>query len=58
MIYMFLSNIPSSGDIYSCLLVGCRVHATVVPAKSDSDVIFCQQLVRLSKTLTCTSHLS
>ena len=29
---------------------------TVLPAKSDSDVVFCLQL--LSKTLTCTSHLS
>ena len=28
---------------------------TVVPTKSDSDVIFCLQL--LSKTLTCTHHL-
>ena len=29
---------------------------TVVPTKSDSDVILCLQL--LSKTLTCTLHLS
>ena len=29
---------------------------TVVPTKSDSDVILCLQL--LSKTLTCTCHLS
>ena len=29
---------------------------TVVPTKSDSDVIFCLQL--LNKTLTCTFHLS
>ena len=28
---------------------------TVMPAKSDSDVIFCLQL--FSKTLTCTHHL-
>ena len=28
---------------------------TVVPAKSDSDVIFCLQ--SFSKTLTCTRHL-
>ena len=28
----------------------------VVPTKSDSDVILCLQL--LSKTLTCTLHLS
>ena len=30
--------------------------ATVVPTKSDSDVIFCLQL--LGKTLACTLHLS
>ena len=30
--------------------------ATVVPTKSDSDVILCLQL--LSKTLTCTLHFS
>ena len=29
---------------------------TVLPTKSDSDVIFCDQL--LSETLTCTLHLS
>ena len=29
---------------------------TVMPTKSDSDVILCLQL--LSKTLTCTLHLS
>ena len=29
---------------------------TIVPAKSDSDVVFCSQL--LSKTLTCTLHIS
>ena len=29
---------------------------TVLPAKSDSDVVFCLQL--LSKTLTCTLHFS
>ena len=28
---------------------------TVVPTKSDSDVILCSQL--LSKTFTCTLHL-
>ena len=33
-----------------------KLAATVVPTKSDSDVIFCLQL--LSKTLTCTLHLS
>ena len=30
--------------------------STVVPTKSDSDVIFCLQL--LSKALVCTFHLS
>ena len=29
---------------------------TVLPAKNDSDVMFCLNL--LSKTLTCTLHLS
>ena len=29
---------------------------TVLPVKSDSDVMFCLQL--LSKTFTCTLHLS
>ena len=33
-----------------------KCHTTVVPTKSDSSVIFCLQL--LSKTLTCTLHLS
>ena len=28
----------------------------VLPAKSDSDIVFCLQL--LNKTLTCTLHLS
>ena len=32
------------------------LFATVVPTKSDSDVIFCLHL--LSKTLTCTLHWS
>ena len=31
-------------------------HTTIVPTKSESDVIFCLQL--LSKTFTCTSQLS
>ena len=34
----------------------CTDNSTVVPTKSDSDVIFCLQL--LSKTLTCTLHLN
>ena len=35
-------------------LVGCGT--TVVPTKSDSDVIFCLHF--LIKTLTCTLHLT
>ena len=31
------------------------VPFTVMPTKSDSDIIFCLQL--LSQILTCTSHL-
>ena len=31
-------------------------YLTVLPAKSDSDAMFCLQL--LSKTLACTHHLS
>ena len=37
-------------------LRGLANRATVVPTKSDSDLILCLQL--LSKTLTCTLHLS
>ena len=38
-------------------LAHCEIfRGTAVPTKSDSDVIFCLQL--LSKTLTCTLHLS
>ena len=32
------------------------LYCTVLPAKSDSDIMFCLQL--LSKTLACTLHLS
>ena len=50
-----------------CLVMFCSVLSpvfvyvyptvtTVLPAKSDSDVVFCLKL--LSKTLTCTLHLS
>ena len=43
---------------YSVLLPkeGAYDTCTVVPTKSDSDVIFCLQF--LSKTLTCTLHLT
>ena len=42
----------SHRNILNALIAGI----TVVPTKSDSDVILCLQL--LSKTLTCTLHLS
>ena len=38
------------------IIIDKNVLFTVVPTKSDSDVIFYLQL--LSKTLTCTHHLS
>ena len=34
----------------------CIAQATVVPTKSDSDIMFCLQL--LGKKLTCTLHLT
>ena len=43
--YLFMVNIQKFG-----------IPVTVLPAKSDSDVMFCLQL--FSKTLTCTLHLS
>ena len=36
--------------------ISSNSSCTVVPTKSDSDVIFCLQL--FSRTLTCTFHLS
>ena len=47
LLYLFRRNATNRYIIYS---------STVVPNKSDSDVLFCLQL--LSKTLTCTLHLS
>ena len=48
---------PANHHFNGINLVECSLAATtVVPAKSDSDVVFCLQL--LSKTLTCTLHLS
>ena len=54
---------PTQTDHYNNqekhLLVTIKIMSTdttVLPAKSDSDVVFCLQL--LSKTLTCTLHLS
>ena len=52
-------------DLFSGYIVGedtktyfdKRINTcTVVPTKSDSDVVFCLHL--LSKTLTCTLHFS
>ena len=48
-------------DLYHIYLVLCvsvpfSFTFTVVPTRSDSDVILCLQL--LSNTLTCTLHLS
>ena len=37
-------------------LIGKLWLVTVLPAKSDSDAVFCLQL--LSRTLTCTLHRS
>ena len=38
-----------------CVIVVFPDYTTVVPTKSDSDVIICLQL--LSETLTCTLQL-
>ena len=40
-------------SLFELLII--RVKTTVLPAKSDGDVVFCLQL--LSKTSTCTLHL-
>ena len=40
----------------SVVMHGYMMNATVVPTKSDSDVIFCLQM--LSKTLTLHSTLA
>ena len=42
--------------VHNYVIILVNKQITVVPTKSDSDVIFCLQL--LSKTLTCTLHLS
>ena len=45
--------------IYSVHLVQAKFRSsTVLPVKSDSDVVFCLQLLHVSKTLTCAFHLS
>ena len=43
-------------DIVMFILIVQMRLSTIVPTKSDSDVVFCLQL--LSKTLTCTHHFS
>ena len=57
---LFQGNMyPAGRASFYLLFVLCimtRSATTALPAKSDSDVMFCLQL--LSKTLTCTHHLS
>ena len=57
---LFQGNMyPTGRASFYLLFVLCimtRSATTALPAKSDSDVMFCLQL--LSKTLTCTHHLS
>ena len=50
------TNIDSLSVILKQLVNYAVARTTVVPTKSDSDVIFCFQL--LSSTLICTLHLS
>ena len=50
-----LTKLSLYTTIFPCLF-NFIMCITVLPAKNDSDVIFCLQL--LSKTLTCTLHLS
>ena len=54
---MMVMDYYLADDLYEIYLaiISCKI-TTVVPTKSDSDVLFCLQL--LSKTLTCTHHLS
>ena len=42
--------------VFKIELLSIYSRSTVLPAKSDCDIVFCLQL--LSKTLTCTLHLS
>ena len=53
-----LSTCDFFRDTVTCKVIVVLVSntSTVLPAKSDSDGMFCLQL--LSKTLTCTLHLS
>ena len=55
-LHVLIKFILSSAANLKVMGVFCFSHpSTVVPTKSDSDVIFCLQL--LSKILTCTLHL-
>ena len=49
--FLFVLHLP-----YFFLSSENSYFSTAVPTKSDSDIIFCLQL--LSKTLPCTLHLS
>ena len=51
-LWLFLT-VPTVG--LQCVIVVFPDYTTVVPTKSDSDVILCLQL--LCKTLTCTLQL-
>ena len=51
----FLPRKKPFGSLVSTLDL-LRYTPTVVPTKSDSDDMFCLQLLR--QTLTCTHHLS
>ena len=55
-VYQLLNPDICSWEQNNFIIIDKNVLFTVVPSKSDSDVIFCLQL--LSKTLTCTHHLS
>ena len=48
--------LPTNGALMQLVPQGKYNPATVALTKSDSDVVFCLQF--LSKTLTCTLHLS
>ena len=47
---------PHAREQYLDGLMEISKNTTVLPTKSDSDAVFCLQL--LSKALTCSPHLS
>ena len=55
-IVIHMRNVNGQKVVHIAMLQVNVCGVTVVPTKSDSDVILCLQL--LSKTLTCTLHLS